>query len=84
MLETTRPRGGTRVLKLQAACPFQAFADLRVGGASAGRRRTRTFGDGAGRRHCVNSLKMFWDEVRDHASLIAMSDGELRAVAESA
>ncbi len=82
-LETTRPRGGTRVLKLQAACPFQAFADLRLGARPLD---AAELGLSAMDRGSAihESLRMFWDEVRDHASLVAMSDDELRAVAGTA
>ncbi len=82
-LANLQPRGGTRVVKLQAACPFQAFADLRLGarkmdvpepGLSASDRGSAIH----------KALQLFWEEVRDHSTLTQHAAGVLRAIAERA
>ena len=66
-------RGGTRVFKHQAACPFRAFAELRLGaedlevpapGLDASQRGTLIHA----------ALEEFWLEVRTHAALCGGTD----------
>jgi probable DNA repair protein len=69
-------RGGVKFLQLQAACPFRAFAELRLG--------TRPLEDpglGVSNRdqgtlmHRV--LEKFWRDVASHANLMALSAEEI-------
>ncbi len=83
MLETTQPRGGTQLLKLQSACPFQAFADLRLGARPLD---AADLGLSAMDRGSLihDALRFFWEAVRDHATLTALSCEQLRDAAEQA
>lgn len=82
-LENLQPRGGTTILKLQSRCPFQAFADLRLGarpleGAELGL-------SPADRGSVIHeALRLFWEGVRDHATLLALDPEALHASAERA
>ncbi|MBS1871635.1 MAG: PD-(D/E)XK nuclease family protein [Acidobacteria bacterium] len=80
-LEGNRPRGGTRVVKLQSICPFQAFADLRLGARPLD---SADLGLSALERGSAVhlALQLFWEQVCDHATLAAMTDADLRAAAE--
>lgn len=65
-------KGGTRLLDLQSACPFRAAVELRLGGrpledAVAGIAPTERG------RLLHDVLEVFWKEVRDQATLAAMS-----------
>jgi len=66
-------RGGTTVFQFQAACPFHAFAELRLGaetleipvpGLDARRRGTLVH----------TALEEFWKEVRTHDALCSRGD----------
>lgn len=80
-LEHNHPRGGTRILKLQAACPFQAFADLRLGARPLD---AAEMGLSALERGSAihEALRTFWGIVKDHAALTAMTAADLRSTAE--
>lgn len=71
-------RGGTDILKNQAACPFRAFAVNRLGAEGM-----ETPADGITPRlhgsllHKV--LEGFWGEVRKQETLLEMDDSALRA-----
>ena len=65
-------KGGTRLLDLQSACPFRAAVELRLGGrpledAAAGIAPTERG------KVLHDVLEAFWREVRDQATLAAMS-----------
>ncbi len=64
--------GGTRVIELQAACPFRAAVELRLGGREF---EEPTSGIDATERgnvaHAV--LKALWDELREQRVLAALS-----------
>ena len=76
-----RSRGGTNVIKSQAACPFQSFAIHRL---AAEPMEEPDFGPDAlergGLMHEV--LKSVWDELKDHAHLVALDVSGRRALAE--
>lgn len=82
-LDTVQPRGGTRLVKAQAACPFQAFADLRLGARPL---ESGELGLSAADRgiEIHEALRLFWESVRDHATLVAMSDQALRRATDLA
>ena len=68
-------RGGTGLLKLQAACGFRAFAEVRL--------RSRKIEDvelglNAMQRGRVvhQALELFWTEVRSHAELLRLNSAE--------
>lgn len=82
-LETTRPRGGARLLKLQAACPFRAFAEVRLNAQPLDRAELGL--SAADRGIAIHeALRVFWETVRDHATLTGMSGEQLRLTAETA
>jgi len=76
--------GGAALFESQSACPFQAFARYRLG--------AREFtqcpeGLSAAERGIVlhESLKAFWDDVGDHAGLVALdADARVARVAQAA
>jgi ATP-dependent helicase/nuclease subunit B len=79
-LETIRPRGGTTVLRLQSACPFRAFADLRLGA------RPLESGElglsAADRGRAIHkALEMFWGQVAGHDALCSLHPESLAAIA---
>lgn len=72
----TKVRGGARLFDSQSACPFQAFARFRLraeawnpcpDGLSPAERGTVL--------HAM--LTAFWDDVRDHATLVSLSPAAL-------
>lgn len=71
-------RGGVRFLELQAACPFRAFAELRLGA-----RPLETAPNGISTRdqgsviHAV--LDQFWKQVQTQQTLLTMTPPELSA-----
>jgi ATP-dependent helicase/nuclease subunit B len=68
-----RLRGGARVFQYQSACPFHAFAELRLGAARPGDPGPGL--DAMERGNAVHSaLELFWDEVRTHAALCGRGD----------
>jgi probable DNA repair protein len=71
--EASRQRGGTRVFQYQAACPFRAFAELRLGaeplenpapGLDPRERGTIVHG----------ALEEVWKELKTHAALCSRAD----------
>jgi probable DNA repair protein len=70
-LSSTSVKGGARVLKLQAACPFQAFATIRL---QSNELRDRTVGFDAieGGVYVHNILQYFWTEVGSQKNLKEM------------
>ena len=65
-------RGGVRVLELQAACGFRAFAEMRLGSSEP---KARTLGLNAGERGSTvhDALEFFWKEVRSQEALRGMT-----------
>jgi probable DNA repair protein len=74
-------RGGTQLIKSQAACPFQSFAVHRLG---AGALEEPAFGpDALERGRLVHEvLQAAWEELKDHAHLAALDAAARRALAE--
>ncbi len=66
-------RGGARVFQHQAACPFRAFAELRLGAEDL---EVPTPGLDAKERGTLihAALEEFWKEVRTQAALCALAD----------
>lgn len=77
-MQTETARGGTSILRNQAACPFRAFAVNRLGAEGL-----ESPADGITPRlhgslvHRV--LEMFWRELRHRDALLALTDEALRA-----
>lgn len=71
--EQARQRGGTRVFQLQSACPFRAFAELRLG---AEKLESPLPGlDPAARGTLVHAvLEETWRELKTHAALCSRPD----------
>ncbi|MDE1156412.1 MAG: PD-(D/E)XK nuclease family protein [Acidobacteriaceae bacterium] len=76
-LPEARVAGGARLLKLQAACGFLAFAEMRLGGAEM---RTQEIGLDALESGNVlhRALEAFWDVHKSHAALLALNPTQLR------
>jgi RecB family exonuclease len=76
-------RGGARLLELQAACPFRAQAELRLGARAL---EDPELGVAATERgefmHSV--LARIWDQLRTQHALRALSDDGLRAMISDA
>jgi ATP-dependent helicase/nuclease subunit B len=71
-------RGGTRLLELQAACPFRAAIELRLGGGALEDTPVGIAPTERGRLvHAV--LQAFWSDVREQSALLAMPQDELEA-----
>ena len=67
--------GGSRVLQLQAACGFQAFAELRLR-ASEPQPRDPGF-DPAERGQLVHRImQRFWAQIESHDNLVGLSSAE--------
>jgi probable DNA repair protein len=78
-LEASEVKGGARVLQLQAACGFRAFAEFRL---SAKELETLDLGFDApesGRR-LHNALQIFWQRVKTQDALRAMPPEEREQV----
>jgi len=76
-------RGGARLLELQAACPFRAQAELRLGA-----RRLEEPGigvDAAERGDLVHrTLAALWLELRTQDALLSLDLGDVRAAVQRA
>lgn len=74
--DTTKVRGGTRLLKDQAACPFKAFAVHRL---KAEPMPVPDLGLSALERGNVlhNALEILWRGLRDQVTLLGLSASEL-------
>ena len=70
-------RGGTRILSLQSACPFRAFAELRLhADAPAEPLRGVQLRDRGTVMHRL--LELFWKERRSQRALLNMSEEDVR------
>ena len=73
------PRGGTRILELQAKCPFRAFAEIRLGARSL---EVSEAGLNARDRgsllHIV--LEHVWSSLATQSALKALTDDQVRNV----
>ena len=65
-------KGGARLLELQAACPFRAAVELRLGGVELEHPEAGIAATERGKlAHAV--LQAFWSEVREQSTLLAMT-----------
>ncbi len=65
-------KGGARLLELQAACPFRAAVELRLGGVELEHPQAGIAATERGRlAHAV--LQAFWAEVREQSTLLALT-----------
>lgn len=71
-------KGGTKLLELQAACPFRAAVELRLGGSEL---EDSSVGIAPTERGSLvhRALQAFWLDVRDQARLLALSPEERAA-----
>jgi probable DNA repair protein len=87
VIDTTGPpvnesqsRGGTAILKNQAACPFRAFAEHRLGAKPLDEPEP-----GIGRMDCGRvlhgALEQFWREIGSHQQLMATPPETLASLA---
>ena len=74
-LSTATPRGGVRILELQAACAFRAFAEIRLGSSE---RNEREAGFNTLERGKIvhAALEVFWDKVGSQRNLITRGQSE--------
>lgn len=76
-------RGGVRVFRYQALCPFRAFAELRLGAT-----RLRFPQPGISpldRGHAVHAaLELVWRDLQSHDRLARASEAEIEALLEKA
>ena len=76
-------RGGARLLELQAACPFRAQAEFRLGARALEEPGVGV--DAAERGDLVHqALAAVWLELRDHATLLALDPAGLQATVHRA
>lgn len=75
-------RGGGKILKLQALCPFRAFSEVRLKTEPIPK---ASHGLGAAERGDIvhQILMYFWEEVQDSSQLIAKSEEDLIALINS-
>lgn len=71
-------KGGSQILKLQALCPFRAFAETRL---HAKPMPQQNLGLNAAERGEIihQILECFWQGLRDQAALLAMSEDMLES-----
>ena len=71
-------RGGTGLFKQQAACPFRAYGEYRLGAATIEEGR---MGLSPAERGTLlhRSLELAWDELKSHAQLCAASNEAMTA-----
>jgi ATP-dependent helicase/nuclease subunit B len=71
-------KGGSQILKLQALCPFRAFAETRL---HAKPMPQQSLGLNAAERGEIihQILECFWQGLRDQAALLAMSEDMLES-----
>lgn len=81
-MENEDVSGGSAVFKLQAACPFRAFAELRLGARAL---RQADIGlDAMARGSLMHRvLEKVWHALNSHAQLVAMDTTEVGAMVET-
>lgn len=78
-LEQGHARGGSTVFKLQAACPFRAFAELRLGARPLSQVEPGL--DDAERGTLVHEmLELFWDRIKTRDVLLGNSQIDLQSL----
>ncbi len=82
-LASAETRGGSTVFKLQAACPFHAFAELRLGARPLGQAELGL--DAMTRGSLVHRvLEKIWRDLQDHERLCAVEDTVLQVQVDAA
>ncbi|MCY3758422.1 MAG: PD-(D/E)XK nuclease family protein, partial [Acidobacteria bacterium] len=75
-------RAGTTLFKLQAACPFRAFAEVRLAAAAPDQPEPGL--SALDRGQLVHSiLKRVWKQLRSHRALVTMSEEDLEKLVRS-
>ncbi|MFO1290212.1 MAG: PD-(D/E)XK nuclease family protein [Nitrosomonas sp.] len=75
-VETTLVRGGSRIFELQAACPFRAFAELRLYASSLGKVQMGL--NAMERGNLVHrAMEKIWGALNSHQQLMALSEAQL-------
>lgn len=78
-----KQRGGTRILQLQAACPFRAFVELRLGSRAMESSESGLNPRDRGKLlHEV--LRLVWNQIQTSARLHQMTDEELEGMIRGA
>lgn len=78
----TALRGGTALFKLQAACPFKAFAELRLKAKAPDLPEPGLSAIDRGKLiHTI--LERIWKRLQSHNVLLSMSDGQLADIVRS-
>ncbi len=76
LLENERVKQGTRSIQLQAACPFRAFAEVRLGAKPIPKNKLGL--DPAIRGEILHQVLMqFWEGLDDQSALLALSEPAL-------
>ncbi len=74
----TAIKGGARVLELQSACPFRAFAELRLNAKALDEPDLGP--DALARGNLLHKvMDLLWGELGDQAALLALDEAALRA-----
>jgi len=83
LAEGSRVPGGTSLLQHQAACPFRAFAQVRL--AASAPEEPEAGLDSRARGTLVHeALRFLWEEIRSHENLVALdSDRRNTAIARA-
>ena len=75
-------RAGTFLFKLQAACPFRAFAEVRMAARAPDQPEPGL--NALDRGQLVHGiLKRVWEQLRSHRALVTISEGELADLVRS-
>lgn len=79
----SRVSGGTSLLQYQAACPFRAFAQLRLGARAPEEPEPGL--DAATRGQLVHeALRFLWESIQSHERLCALTEGEQEVAIQAA
>ena len=83
LAEGSAVRGGVDIVESQSTCAFQSFGRHRLHARTSA---APVAGLGPDERGILlhRALKAFWDDVRDHATLVALTDDALVARIEAA
>ncbi|MCK4609332.1 MAG: PD-(D/E)XK nuclease family protein, partial [Gammaproteobacteria bacterium] len=81
--DTEEIHGGTKLFKLQAACPFRAFAECRLGAKAL---ETQQAGLSAAERGILvhAALETLWRAIGSQAKLHSLTDTELLTIIDNA
>ncbi len=83
LLPGTSVKGGSRLLELQSACPFHAFAELRLHARSLERPMPGL--DARERGSMVHrALELFWTAVGDQKTLLGLDENQLHTAIDDA